>query len=80
MTPVLPFAGQNVLRYVEGYVEFFKVFQKLYLFIVRLMLENVMIFYAIVIGKHCSKESRDVYENVRFLYCCEAVSGTVDMY
>ena len=60
MTSVLPFSGQNVLRYVEGYVEFFKVFQN------RIYLLYVMIFYGIVIGKHCSKESRDVYENVRF--------------
>jgi hypothetical protein len=47
-------AGQKFPRSLEGYLKFFAIFQNLHTFIRRFLAGPLMMFRAILGGKHCS--------------------------
>jgi hypothetical protein len=65
LVSVLPIAGQKFPQYFEGYLEFFAVFQNLYLFIPRFLAEPLTFcgtqgFRGTLVGKHCLKVAEEV--------------------
>jgi len=51
ITSVLPIAGQKLMQYFEGYLEFFMAFQNLYLLIPQFLAQLLTMFCRTLAGK-----------------------------